>query len=162
MQSVSSRIWTRAAVSISYDDNHYTTGTSSKLGHNAAQITKNIYSAKWEGAVDHSTATWLKKFCSSWKNLKEGEISLKLLRQIQQVGFEEYQVNWATYSLMWLVRFTTSAKWCGADELCFKILQNFWFTQEYAASNLEQVLAATPHKTPTVRPPSSYHENYSS
>ena len=27
MQSVSSRIWTRIAVSISYDDNHYTTGT---------------------------------------------------------------------------------------------------------------------------------------
>ena len=26
MQSVSSRIWTRVAVSISYDDNHYTTG----------------------------------------------------------------------------------------------------------------------------------------
>ena len=31
-----------------------------------------------------------------------------------------------------------------------------------AASNLEQVLAAKPHKTPTVRPPASYHENYSS
>ena len=28
MQSVSSRNWTRVAVSISYDDNHYTTGTS--------------------------------------------------------------------------------------------------------------------------------------
>ena len=28
MQSVSSRIWTRVAVSISYDDSHYTTGTS--------------------------------------------------------------------------------------------------------------------------------------
>ena len=28
MQSVSSRIWTRVAVSISYDDNHYTTNTS--------------------------------------------------------------------------------------------------------------------------------------
>ena len=27
MQSVSSGIWTRVAVSISYDDNHYTTGT---------------------------------------------------------------------------------------------------------------------------------------
>ena len=27
MQSVSSRFWTRVAVSISYDDNHYTTGT---------------------------------------------------------------------------------------------------------------------------------------
>ena len=32
---------------------------------------------------------------------------------------------------------------------------------EEAASNLDQVLAATPHKTPTVRPPASYHENYS-
>ena len=29
MQSISSRIWTRVAVSISHDDNHYTTGTSS-------------------------------------------------------------------------------------------------------------------------------------
>ena len=28
MQSASSRIWTRITVSISYDDNHYTTGTS--------------------------------------------------------------------------------------------------------------------------------------
>ena len=27
MQSVSSRIWTRVAVSISYDDNHYSKGT---------------------------------------------------------------------------------------------------------------------------------------
>ena len=32
MQSVSSRILTRVAVSISYDDNHYTTDTSSHLG----------------------------------------------------------------------------------------------------------------------------------
>ena len=31
MQSFSSRIWTRVAVSISYDDNLYTTGTSSYL-----------------------------------------------------------------------------------------------------------------------------------
>ena len=30
MQSVSSRFWTRIAVSIPYDDNHYTTGTSKK------------------------------------------------------------------------------------------------------------------------------------
>ena len=31
MQSVSSRIWTRVSMSISYDDNHYTTGTSLAL-----------------------------------------------------------------------------------------------------------------------------------
>ena len=39
MQSVSPRIWTRAAVSISYDDNHYTNSSNIKqnnsqtLGH---------------------------------------------------------------------------------------------------------------------------------
>ena len=31
MQSFSSRIWTRVAVSIFYDDNHYTTGTSNNI-----------------------------------------------------------------------------------------------------------------------------------
>ena len=31
-----------------------------------------------------------------------------------------------------------------------------------ATCNLKQVLTATPHKTPTVRPPAPYHENYSS
>ena len=29
-----------------------------------------------------------------------------------------------------------------------------------AARNTEQVLAATPHKTTTIRPPASHHENY--
>ena len=29
-------------------------------------------------------------------------------------------------------------------------------------SNLEQVLVATPHKAPTIRPTASYHENYTS
>ena len=30
------------------------------------------------------------------------------------------------------------------------------------ASNIEQVLDATPHKAPTIRPPTSHHKNYSS
>ena len=30
------------------------------------------------------------------------------------------------------------------------------------ASNIEQVLAATPHKAPTIRSPTTYHENYTS
>ena len=29
-----------------------------------------------------------------------------------------------------------------------------------AASNIEQVLEATPHKAQTIRPPTAYHENY--
>ena len=32
--------------------------------------------------------------------------------------------------------------------------------QKNAASNIVQVLAATPHKAPTIRPPASHHENY--
>ena len=31
-----------------------------------------------------------------------------------------------------------------------------------AASNIQQVLAATPHKAPTIRSPASHHENYPS
>ena len=34
MQSVSSKIWTRVAVSISYGDNHYTKGTSTLVLYN--------------------------------------------------------------------------------------------------------------------------------
>ena len=34
MQSVSSRIWTPVAVSISYDNNHYTTGISNSFNIN--------------------------------------------------------------------------------------------------------------------------------
>ena len=30
------------------------------------------------------------------------------------------------------------------------------------ASNIEQVLAATPHKAPNIRPPASHHKNYPS
>ena len=37
-----------------------------------------------------------------------------------------------------------------------------WQLHKNAACNPEQVLAATPHKTPTVRPPAPYHEIYSS
>ena len=37
-----------------------------------------------------------------------------------------------------------------------------WQLHKKAACNPQQVLAATPLKTPTVRPPAPYHENYSS
>ena len=35
-----------------------------------------------------------------------------------------------------------------------------WYLCKNVASNIEQVLAATPHKAPTIRPPASHHENY--
>ena len=40
MQSVLSSIWTRVAVSISYDDNHYITGTSTTNVYGPIQIHK--------------------------------------------------------------------------------------------------------------------------
>ena len=43
MQSVSSRIWTRIAVSISYNDNHYTTGTPLSLYHFLKNFWKVFY-----------------------------------------------------------------------------------------------------------------------
>ena len=47
MQSVSSRIWTRVTVSISYDDNRYTTGTSCTLNKETkVNQTKSIFYKK--------------------------------------------------------------------------------------------------------------------
>ena len=37
-----------------------------------------------------------------------------------------------------------------------------WQLHKNAACNPQQVLAAAPHETPTVRPPAPYHEIYSS
>ena len=37
-----------------------------------------------------------------------------------------------------------------------------WQLHKNAASNIEQVQAATPHKAPTIRPPASHHEKYPS
>ena len=42
MQLVSARIWTRVAVSISYDDNHYTTGTSYYVHFQTNTFVKSI------------------------------------------------------------------------------------------------------------------------
>ena len=48
MKLASSRIWTRVAVSISYDDNHYTTGTSkvnviARLQYELAYYDSTVY-----------------------------------------------------------------------------------------------------------------------
>ena len=64
MQSVSSRIWTRTAVSISYDDNHYTTGTLTGVttqgqsgsgcnGNEEVLFTTQISIAQSAGAVEY-------------------------------------------------------------------------------------------------------------
>ena len=42
MKSFSSKIWTRVAVSISYDDKHYTTGTSTTINMMIGVCNENI------------------------------------------------------------------------------------------------------------------------
>ena len=58
MQSVSSRIWTRVAVSISYDDNDYTTGTY--FFHRwLIQRSPTIWWGRWRHKWGQSTHCWL-------------------------------------------------------------------------------------------------------
>ena len=51
MQSVSSTIWTRVAVSISYDDNHYTMGISSDhvIGRRETEKQSHLEIGDWPG-----------------------------------------------------------------------------------------------------------------
>ena len=49
MQSVSSRIWTRVAVSMSNDDNHYTTGTSTKSCQSRPAESLFVWCFLWGG-----------------------------------------------------------------------------------------------------------------
>ena len=48
-------------------------------------------------------------------------------------------------------------------EVCsFVHWSSSWQLHKNVASNTEQILEATPHKAPTIRPPASHHENYPS
>ena len=56
MQSVSSRIWTRVAVSIFFDDNHYTTGTPTPTVDSEiipVKVISNVVSAKVGSQIEN-------------------------------------------------------------------------------------------------------------
>ena len=63
MQSVSSRIWTRVVVSISYDDNHYTTGTIYQCSYVSHYFWREIYncriSSAWGTQWDSNSLTMI-------------------------------------------------------------------------------------------------------
>ena len=67
MQSILSRIWTRVAVSISYDDNHYTTGTSSVLG---------FLQSSEQGYVKYQQFPMQKIFSLQDTNIVQGKVML--------------------------------------------------------------------------------------
>ena len=54
MQSISSRIWTRVAVSISYDDNHYIMGTSTNSQRYCLRVYTNNFKERKVSNYSHS------------------------------------------------------------------------------------------------------------
>ena len=67
MQSVSSRIWTRVAVFISYDDNHYTTYTSTIPPCLTLIIIRYVSIVKWINPGKSVAASLTSRYDSYWK-----------------------------------------------------------------------------------------------
>ena len=64
MQSVSSRIWTRIAVLISYGDNDYTTGNSLVGGYPSAEV-QSVYST---ALADWANTFWIDRREKQWRH----------------------------------------------------------------------------------------------
>ena len=57
---------------------------------------------------------------------------------------------------------TLCSRMCRTRDGRLEKVDGFYLVILKHASNFEQVLEATPHKAPPVRPPTSHHENYQS
>ena len=118
-------------MSISYDDNHYTTGTS---------YIKYIY----KNTVDHCTVSrWLKKFCSGCKNLNnlarsgkpksmDSNAMLQVIAANPQSSTQRVsgEFNISQFIVVHFFHDSCKSISCWQIELwAMKILQSFWFTQ---------------------------------
>ena len=118
IQLASSRIWTRAAVSISYDDNHYTTGTS------------NFYDFrfKWTataGIGKHPTKAWLSKLWISkmQSDTLEKRYAIKFCFKLEKMPQKRMECLGASCMnrasvCEWHNRFTESRESVRDDERC--------------------------------------------
>ena len=66
MQSASSRIWTRVAVSISYDDNHYTMGTILFYRPHILTVSAEKEICNWHIGFLHLTGFHLQQTSFAW------------------------------------------------------------------------------------------------
>ena len=82
MQLLTSRIWTRVAVSISYDDNHYTTGTSPS----DVIIVRN--DTGWQGPGDVTDQKRAQVCVRIWREKKSGT-----RRQTRRIDFWSSQAG---------------------------------------------------------------------
>ena len=92
MQSVSSKIWTRVVVSISYDDNHYTTDTSIKF----SGISKVVSWSWWRNNNKHvghkSTPVYFQDFTIC--------LGLPAKKGKERMAFQLDGRNWDILSLL--------------------------------------------------------------
>ena len=90
MQSASSRFWTRVTVSISYDDNHYTTGISNER-YRAAGVRTHLLRGcnPTLKLLSHTHQELMKKIIIKFKNFLGKFIFLKfqrILLKLTQLG----------------------------------------------------------------------------
>ena len=94
MQSVSSRICTRVAVSISYDDNHYTTGTSLNIGNDILCLNQTIQNDLLWGSIEKKLLIFFaNEIQISAKNNCKVKKTRKILRWINDEVLNLYQIR---------------------------------------------------------------------
>ena len=96
-----------------------------KLGHDTAEVTKNICCANGKSAIDHYTVTrCLKKFHSGCKNLNnqarsgspkpvDSETVLQAIEANPGSSIKVYQISLTYHCAVWFVPFTTLPKISG-------------------------------------------------
>ena len=147
MLSVSSRIWTRVTVSISYDDNDYTTGTSRYSGGQPTRP-ESCCQPMWTAYTLASLSSCLHNWnipvlgILDWRHCQRSICNIRRLgiltkKEKKQIIFSYtsfvffpvyntkansyYQVNSVTHCFIWFIISITSAKTSGAAELCLMI-----------------------------------------
>ena len=97
MHSVSSRIWTRVTVSISYDDNNYTTGTSSYYYRASLRLWQFLSGDhKLEVFAPSSLCVWNQ---TPWRNLQTRGSPRYFWYELHQWFAESFEsVMWINFS----------------------------------------------------------------
>ena len=108
MQSVSSRIWTRVTLSISYDDNHYTTDTSCFVSYSENPILGEWGSLTSLQGLEYVDCTPAKRREIFWLMLKDMIKHCKFEQKSKEnfLFWDEIVFFWPEFSLKyWYVIF---------------------------------------------------------
>ena len=119
MQSASSRIWTRVTVSFSYDDNHYTTGTTYVNGNMLTPSTTHVLLK----ISIHLCRSIPKKYHLSWSNPKN---STATFNSVPQLTFKNPQIVWTISSGHDVINPLNSLQRPSSPISCLGVLYDRW------------------------------------